>query len=287
MIEILVTVDENYMKHLNVMLLSLFEKTNSKIRVNCIFSDDIKKESLQKIKDTIKKYDNRIEIYMINEFREIFDMLKNLKTGAHFKYTMYLRLFVDKIISEKIDKLLYLDPDIIINDDIKKLYNIDLNENYLGAIKEDYSGENKKRLFLTKKNYYNSGVLIINLKKIREDNISKKIEYFIKNLNFENVLYPDQDIINLFYKEEEILEIDPLWNVHNEYLRLSNYKVDNFKIIHYTGSTKPWNYTSLHPYGKYYIENYNKANKEKFKYEDKNIGNILKRVIKKIIKRKF
>lgn len=287
MIDILVTVDENYIKHLNVMLVSLFEKTNSKIRVNCIFSDDIKKESLEKTKNIIKKYENDIEIYMIDEFREIFDILKNLKIGAHFKYTMYLRLFSDKIISKKIDKILYLDPDIIINDDIKKLYEIDLNNNYLGAIKEDYNGENKRRLFLNKKNYYNSGVLVINLKKMRDNDISTKIEKFIKNLNFENIIYPDQDIINIFYEENEILTVDPLWNVHNEYLRLNNYKVDDFKIVHYTGSTKPWNFTSLHPYRKYYIEYYNKINEEKFKYEDKNIKKIIKKIIKQIIKMKI
>lgn len=287
MIDILVTVDDNYMQHLNIMLISLFENTNSKIRINCVFSDDIKEENRLKLKNTILKYNGILKIYEKESYIEIFEIIKKLKTGLHFRYTMYFRLILDIILIENIDKIIYLDPDIIINDDIKNLYEINLKNNYLGAIIEDYSDESKKRLKLKNKNYYNSGILLINLKLWRENFIGIKILEFIKKLDFENIIYPDQDIINLFFNSNEILEINPLWNVHNEYLKSKNYNVDEFKIIHFTGNIKPWHYRCLHPYKNYYFKYLSISEYKNFKFKDKNLVNFFKKYIKKLLGQKI
>ena len=287
MIDIVVTVDENYMQHLNVMLVSLFSNTKVKIVLHCIISDDVSNISLEKLRKVILQNNSILNIYNSESSNELFEFLKKLKINFHFKYTMYFRLFLDKILPKNIEKILYLDPDIIVNDDIENLYKIYLENFYLGAIEEDFENNNKKRLKIENKNYYNSGVLLINLKLWRENDISNKILHFIKNLDFEKILYPDQDIINLFFKDYEIKKLDPKWNIHAEYLILNNYYVEDFKIMHFSGSNKPWNYSCLHPYKNYYFKYLLISEYRNFEYKDKTFINFFKKYLKKLLGQKI
>lgn len=99
-------------------------------------------------------------------------------------YTL-LRLFAD-IIDGMPDKILYLDVDIMFNNDIQKLYQIDI-EDYEYAAARDHYGK-----FLINPNYINAGVLLFNMKKIKETGLLKKARKLIKT---KKLVFADQSAL--------------------------------------------------------------------------------------------
>ena len=158
------------------------------------------------------------------------------------------------MIPEEFDKCIYLDVDLCVCKDLSELFNIDLQNNYIaGVISPNYyfSKEKEcKRLNISNmKQYVNAGMLVMNLKQIREDNITKTfIELSKRNYNSQ-----DQDVLNVacFGK---ILTLPPKYNAQvmklqeNNPLLRSIYKEEDIieaknkpTIIHYSNKNKPWN----------------------------------------------
>lgn len=152
-------------------------------------------------------------------------------------------------------KALYLDGDIIVRGDISKLLEVDLHDNYCAAVQDFESCTNYlscERLKLSK--YFNSGVMVLNLEKIREDNLSKKM-FDIKN-NRKDLYYMDQDVLNLAF-DGRIVELSVKYNCIlnsfrenisineiNEFFKTEfvNYQsfMEEVIVIHLAGGNKPW-----------------------------------------------
>ena len=75
------------------------------------------------------------------------------------------------------DKIIYLDGDILVQKDLTELYNIDIDGYYVAAVDDTGKIYHKKDVYAKYPNYFNSGVMLLNLKKCREDNISSKLPY--------------------------------------------------------------------------------------------------------------
>ena len=142
------------------------------------------------------------------------------------------------------DKVLYLDVDIIVDGNISELWNTNIEEYVVAAVREESVEANEERLGIPKnQKYFNAGVLLMNLKKIREEKFFEKIMNYLKK-NYETILYSDQDVLNaVFYNTW--LELDEKWNYHNYFVIRRNSKIelinlDTPRIIHYTGPIKPW-----------------------------------------------
>lgn len=175
-------------------LLSILKRSDNKDPINVfIFTLDkteIKKEytkisqkEVRFLDDVIKEYNKENKVTLIdvgNIFDEEFELSPNKMT----KYSPYalIRLFADRV-SNMPDKLLYLDVDIMFNQDIHLLYDIDISQ-YEYASARDHYGK-----FLINPNYINSGVLLFNLKKMKETNILSKAREILKN---KKLLFPDQ-----------------------------------------------------------------------------------------------
>ena len=176
--------------------------------------------------------DDRIEFININKLPEcVFRDSPNYNT----KYTKlcYLRCYFSKILKE--DKVLYIDADAIVIDDISELWNIDLEDNVLAGVHE--SGEWDKHLntYGLNDTYINSGVLLMDLKKIREEKLDDSMLYL---LNHNWYAFPDQDVINLVCRNR----IKYLSNIYNS-TEVTGI-VDNAKIVHYIRGNKGWINTS-------------------------------------------
>jgi lipopolysaccharide biosynthesis glycosyltransferase len=152
---------------------------------------------------------------------------------------MYSRFLIPLLKSE-IDKAIYLDSDLIVLKDIKKLYSIDLENKPIGAV---------PHFLKYKKNpYFNSGVLLIDCKKWRQERYIDKLLELGKN--YKNGAFPDQDILNDCFKNNykildnqfNLLNVDVHWRcsiVRHPFLVL---KLKNKCIVrHYCGKHKPWN----------------------------------------------
>ncbi|HOA81921.1 MAG TPA: glycosyltransferase family 8 protein [Defluviitaleaceae bacterium] len=245
---ILVTVDSNYISPLKVMLKSLFINNIEEEFTIYLFYSRLKDNELDDLKSFVSKHDNKLEAIKIGD-----NYFNDAPTLMHYTKEMYYRLLAFKFLPQELDKILYLDPDILVINKIIDLYNIDI-ENYLFAAayhNKIYIREiNRLRLSPYEiDKYYNSGVLVMNLNLQRNIIDEKHIFDFVRK-NKSKLIMPDQDILNALYSKS-IKSIDEiLYNYdarfYNYYKILSSgeidmdYVINNTIILHFCGKKKPW-----------------------------------------------
>lgn len=260
--------NEDYCKYFSAALQSIIEHSNLSAQydivvltseINCTYEKLLRKQLPENFSI---RFFNMTDIILEN-FSEI--ILKNFK---YWSIEMYYRIFIP-IIMQDYDRVLYLDSDIIVNTDLSKFYHQNFETNELIAIKdttsqllhlEEYQ-ERKKHLveilkLIDETKYFNSGVLLFNIKQI---NSLKYLQEFIKYIQIENLLFPDQDILNMLFQNKTKL-ISSKWNyccgeliynesfldqIRNGYKKEFEEAKKNPLIIHYTSPKKPWN-TKLH-----------------------------------------
>ena len=255
---ILCATDDKFVPYCGIMLTSLFEN-NKNIKFNVyIITEGLNRTNIEDFEKLGKKYLQAISILTIDP-----QNLKDfpIKKSDHVSIVTYYRLFATSLLPQNIEKVLYLDGDIIINDSIQDLYNTNIDNYAIGAIiDEDYKNEEKyNRLQIPKENYYiNAGVLLMNLKYWKEHNIIDKCLTFIEKKK-EQILQHDQDIINAVLKQN-IKRLPIKYNLQTGFLFRERYFFDeNVKkevqrclqqptIIHYTTIRKPWIKRCQHPY---------------------------------------
>lgn len=186
----------------------------------------------------------------------------NLYESPTISIETYYRLVVPELFGQY-DKILYLDSDLIVLEDVAKLYNTDIQDNFLGAVRDigfqgNVNGGNKEFIKYYKQfeckdlNFFNAGVLIMNTKKIRENFTSRWLLDFAQQNSFK---FQDQDLLNILF-EGKIFELDYKWNFYgdpegsyrmwfNGYAPKQYYKKyidakNNICIIHFPGNEKPW-----------------------------------------------
>ena len=216
---IMFTIDDNYVIPLAVALKSLLDHFSKDRELRIIVGDvNISQENKNKLNRM-----HPIEFIKIDITR-----VKNIKINiVYHTSAIFARLILAETLN--IDKILYLDPDIVIQDDISKLWDIDVSNHVLAAAQDDTIPERDGYI------YFNSGVMLINIRKWRERKISKKaIKYVSKNITN----HTDQDAVNDILKGD-YLRISKKWNSNP----ISG-KREGLKIIHFLGSEKPWWYKS-------------------------------------------
>lgn len=195
MINILLCGNEKVFDGALTQLLSITNRT--KETINCyIFTMDISRikpeykcitdEQVAFLDRVIKskKIDNKVtKIDVTNLYENEFHKCKN-ETAYCTPYTL-LRLLVD-LVPDLPNKILYLDIDMMANDDISKLYNTDISEYEYAAVKEKYGS-----IFIWP-DYINAGMLLLNMEKIKETKLLEKARNLIKT---KKMLFADQDAI--------------------------------------------------------------------------------------------
>lgn len=167
---------------------------------------------------------------------------------------IYYRIFAASLLPTDVERILYLDGDTIVINPLDELYNMNFEGNYFLActhVKKFLNKVNQYRLGMEEEStYINSGVMLMNLKELREKQNIKEVMSFVKKRK-RYLALPDQDIITALYgKKTGILDTmkynlsDRMISVYNA--DLSHQKIDlewireNAVIIHYYGKQKPW-----------------------------------------------
>jgi lipopolysaccharide biosynthesis glycosyltransferase len=195
------------------------------------------------------KFDN-IKINFIQIDNHYFE---NAPTVKRYPIEVYYRLVAYEFLPKNIDRVLYLDVDIIINKSLKELYNLDFKENLFFA--STNTGKfltwfNRIRLGIKKNHIYpNTGVLLINIQKMREVAKKEDIFEFIEIHKPFMTLY-DEDVVFGLYGDKISLLDDKKYNLSDRNIKRYNTfhknKIDkkwvdeNNVIIHYLGKNKPW-----------------------------------------------
>jgi lipopolysaccharide biosynthesis glycosyltransferase len=249
MINILVTLNSKYLLPLKVMLNSLFKNNPVDFSIHLMFSD-ITDEEIFDLQAFIEHRGQKLLPMRVDS--EIFS---DAPVFRHFSKEMYYRLGAHKLLPEQLDRILYLDPDIIVLNAISNFYWSDFEDCLFVASEHAYTVKftraiNRLRLGTPHaKGYFNSGVLLMNLDLIRQRVRIEEIAAFIK-FNKHKLLLPDQDILNALYWDK-IKPADSFrYNYDARHFGLFKLmlhkKMDldwikrNTVFIHFCGKVKPW-----------------------------------------------
>jgi lipopolysaccharide biosynthesis glycosyltransferase len=247
-IHIAITLNKMYLIPACVMLVSLFENNPlNSFHIHIITDFNSGRSSL--LHYTIKKYKNTFTHYTLSD--EFLKTIRHLKLTEHAQLANYYRLFLSVLLDESIQKVLYLDADLIICSDISPVYNLDLTKKALGAVSSDNKKLRAKLNIPDPYEYFNSGVLLINLHYFREQHLVDKFLMYIGQ-HTDKITYWDQDVLNALLFDQRV-SIGKEWNVDE--LTYTTSSLPSVNIIHYTGSHKPWHYNyNTHPLKKEYFK---------------------------------
>ena len=244
-INICLSFDEKYAQHAAVTMVSLMKNCSRNIHFYIIDSEPSGiTESRSKIVKLVEMYGAKISFRTIDlSVFKGFPVWKPMQDSPN-KYVPYYRLCLADLLPE-IERIIYLDTDIVVQGDIAKLYNIELTEEQLIAGVNDMdSGELKENISTSA--YINSGVILFNLATIRRFklNIVKESINILQQLGDRMSLNIDQDLINIiFNKRIKLLDIS--WNAQSVgtprgfKLGYDDKSIEK-NIIHFIASHKPW-----------------------------------------------
>lgn len=261
---ILINVDNNYIERAKDLLLSISFNNNGPMNIYMIY-DSIDEEKLA----DFSYYVTEVLKYKLNFVK---CDAKDIDFPIYIDYiskATYYRLFFPFSIDEKIDRVLYLDCDIICTGNIEDFYATDFENNLLIGCENmvtvdmpDLNIKCNERLDLPSDNHYiNAGVLLINVEKYKNEVDSSDLINFI-NDNSGILEYQDQDVINkYFYGKIKLVD-----NKYNYQINAVNYGMENHTcpIVHYSGEYKPWNdnFMQVNKLKSYYDFLYFKGDKE-------------------------
>lgn len=246
---LLVTLDSHYIKPLKIMLTSLFANNPGETFHVYLMHSSIKEGEIAEIAEFVEGYGQKLfELKIDNTYFE------NAPVVLHYTKEMYYRLLAYKFLPPELDRILYLDPDILVINPVRELYELPL-EGYLYAaayhnvlpVKEI----NRIRLYPYEINaYFNSGVLLMNLE-LQRKLIDEKAIYHFVDKNRTKLIMPDQDVINALYSKQIKCIDEKLYNYDVRYYKyykvMSNHTCDmdyilrNTVFLHFCGKRKPWN----------------------------------------------
>lgn len=260
---IVYTFNNKFVPQVAAGICSICENNKSAKIIFYLIADGLSRENHQKLIDFIKGYKQNCKIIEIGNIRNHFDF--DFDTTG-WNPVIITRLLLDKFLPKTIDRVLYLDGDTIVRDRLDDLYNIDMGKAVIGAgVEPTVNRDRKEKLVGPNCLYYNSGVLLIDMKKWRKEKTGEKlVDYY--RAHDGRLFAPDQDAINGALKGE-IYALEPKYNFFNiytqypyrylrklvapaEYFSPTEFEdsVKNPVIIHYLGEERPWRAGNTHKY---------------------------------------
>lgn len=254
-INIVFASDNNYAQHTAVAMASVLVNTKVPQKIQFyLIDDEIQQDNKEKITKTVQNLGGNIEFIKIKNSR-----LEDCYVSGELSRASYFRLDIANILDKSIEKIIYLDCDLLVYDDIEKMWRLDMGGKPVAAtcdlgIMASARVRKQKNKFIGlpfDAPYFNAGVLIMDLKKWRDGNYAEAIIALAIQNKYPN---HDQDALNKFFMnnwQEIPLRWDVIPPVFNLFLKIVT-KSDlrkkaieaklNPAIFHYAGGYKPWEY---------------------------------------------
>jgi len=254
-IHIALTFDEKYITPFFVVLTSIFSNNpNSQFQVHAI-ATGVSLAEKDRIRTFVQQHQSKIFFYEVNT-KQLQGLV--VPENSHLSLAMYYRLFLPFLVPEPIEKLLYLDTDIVVIGSLKELYHTNLYNLSFGAVPEVSATKNRPDLGIYEEDiYFNSGVLLMNIPEWKKQRITEKALQYVQE-NPEKLIYPDQDALNVVVANQ-YYKLSGKYNVLPfdipEYLPIKKYKtfLQDKVIMHYTlKEYKPWSILSTHHFNYLY-----------------------------------
>lgn len=232
--------DDNYVKYAMVSMKSLILNASKDYQYQFfILNTGISEETKEKAKHLEEE---NVKIEFVDVSSQLAEMEKKLPLRDYYSLTTYYRLFISDMFPQ-FDKVIYIDSDTVVPGDISELYNKDITEFYVAAVRDqvviqnDIFGEYvEKVLGLDRNHYFNAGMLMMNCKLFRDECVFDQFVHLLNAYTF--VVAQDQDYLNIIC-QNRVYWLEANWNC--EIFGEIPCK-DDFKIIHYNLASKPWHY---------------------------------------------
>ena len=247
---LLFTIDDGYVKQFQTMLYSLVRQMPEED-----FQVYVLQKTLLEKNEEVRLFAERLGVvyHPIVVGTETFS---DAPTTDRYPDTIYYRLLAHEFLPEHLDKILYLDADMLCLNDVTALYEMDLGDKLYAAASHNADGKildyvNKLRLqnFEMESSYFNTGTLLMNLNAIRK--VVKReaiLDYIDRNRN--RLILPDQDVLNGLYADMVVPVPDEIYNYDARYSLLYQAKslgkwdldwvIANTVFLHFAGRDKPW-----------------------------------------------
>lgn len=202
---ILIAMNDAYVKYYQVVVTSLCRNNSeSDIVIHIPYTSELSEEGLALITKTANDNNAKVKTYELN--KDNIKAMSELPLGM-WSVETFFRLFVQDIISDTEDRILWLDGDIIVNGDISDFYNVDFEGNYYAACEDIAISRGKMKQeydnlgWDSSQIYVNAGVLLINLAQLRREKITQNdIVRFIE-INHEKMHFLDQYTLNAMFHD--------------------------------------------------------------------------------------
>lgn len=261
---LLVTLNAGYLPQLEVMLFSLLRRHGGEEATVYVAHSSLTPQQLEGVRQRLD-----CPYCTIVDTRVPDSLFEKAPITSRYPREMYYRIFAGQLLPQSVERVLYLDPDLVVINSLDELWNLEMGDNLFAAathIREPLQTFNELRLGIRESGpYINSGVMMMNLpamrRSIREEEVFAYIEKY-KNL----LMLPDQDVISALYGQR-IQTIDPFrYNLSDRMFTLGRLKGEdnreltmdwvekNASIIHYCGRNKPWKESYVGSLGRFYHE---------------------------------
>lgn len=235
--EVLCACDQRYFPHAGTMLCSLLEHNN--VSGIHLFYNSVSKQELAKLDSFVSKYGTKITFYEM--------ALTDFK-GLHFdkwaSAAVYFRLLAPHFLPAELDKILYLDSDIIVRRSLADLWETNIAGCALAAVPNHNDNARELLGFSKDTKYFNSGVLLINLRFWKEHQVVEHAFDFIRN-NPDKVHFWDQDALNATLVDQWV-ELPTIWNWQLNSTTLDAKIGPGPAIVHFLTDDKPWHSFGMH-----------------------------------------
>lgn len=268
---VLYTCDNNYVWIMGISMMSLFDN-NRDIKDICVYllGENISNDNKEILRNIVESYHRTCVIIDTPEL-DIPDML----CSQRWPKSAFSRLYAGDLLPNNVKEILYLDCDTVISGSLAELDNFDYSDYAIYGVKDCISKQYRRNIGIDDSAcYINAGVLLMNLEKLRNFNISQMIEEFL-NKYAKRMHYADQDVLNGMFKgnfgilkpEFDVMTLVCTYQ-YKDIMKLrkpSNYyseseiaqSVNKPTIIHYTTcmlSVRPWFVASNHPYADVFLK---------------------------------
>ena len=255
MIEVAMATDDKYAQHAAAVVHSLLQwNTPSKLRFNFVHGSD-STAGIEKLGSMIRAAGAQYRAVPIPA-----TWLQRLDAQNYYGLYAWLRMLLPELLPD-CPRVLYLDSDVIVCDNLEELWSTDLQDKLLGAVMNPFYPHQKPRhlepLGITDhSHYFNSGMLLMNTTRLREEGWVEKLVRFAAG-NRERILFPDQDTLNAVLGDRW-LPLHPRYNAQAAIFDLhardlpfppevSRQAQREPAIIHFNSSLKPWLHSCQHP----------------------------------------
>lgn len=260
---ILLCTDNIYAMPTGVLMHSICDHDND-VKFYIIVDDAFSKENRNRLTDIAKRNGSEITFYIVSKRQTENMPVKREDQPTHITKSAYNRLFAASLLPEGVEKIIYLDGDIVVRKSLRPMWETDIEGYAVGVVHDMGEMEHLKSQRLPydiKDGYFNSGVLLINVKYWREHDCMALFDEI--TVKYQELLtMHDQDVLNIAFHDKKkwlpvtynmqngfLYEIQERWNVPEIEEELSVAKHDP-TIVHFSTWDKPWKLECYHPYCK-------------------------------------